>query len=272
MTQSQNIHGGVGQAIQAETMTQIHHHHDHGRPLTQQERNELNNKVIRLDEEFNEPGWKTWGFLHRTIGTEKIEQMRLGHRDIAHTILDLLIERAEGSHTADLDRASEITSLISRNSELTAKAKKLQSDATTLNRCLADERARSASLTERLNEAVGRLGHSDALRSDAVDRYRLANESEQEAAGHAKRLTAGLITSIIVAAVTVVGVAYQTRQLQHAEAMLRMCRIDDRTYPLGHIADSTQSGQRWQCVWQGQFASWQALEPVGTKQKRSKRP
>lgn len=272
MTQSQNIHGDVGQAIQTESMTQIHHHHDHGRPLTQQERSELNNKVIRLDEEFNEPGWKTWGFLHRTIGTEKIEQMRLGHRDIAHTILDLLIERAEGSHTADLDRASEITSLISRNSELTAKAKKLQSDATTLNRCLADERARSASLTERLNEAVGRLGHSDALRSDAVDRYRLANESEQEAADHAKRLTAGLITSILVAVIAAVGAAYQTTQLQKAEEILRTCPIDGRTYRLGYIANNAQSGQKWQCVWQGSFASWQAIEPVVAKQKRSKKP
>lgn len=64
-----------------------------GRNLTKEERNALHSKVLELESKFEEPSWQTWKFLHRCIGVDKIDGMRIEHRDPAHAILDLLIEK-----------------------------------------------------------------------------------------------------------------------------------------------------------------------------------
>lgn len=105
----------------------INHHHTAGRPLTKQERVELNNMVKQLETDFGEPGWQTWTFLHRTIGIERIDDMRLNHRDQAETILKLLLDRAElrtaaNKKALELDQSAQaLTDLTRRNSQLASE-------------------------------------------------------------------------------------------------------------------------------------------------------
>lgn len=66
-----------------------------GRCLTKEERNALNSKVQELATKFDEPGWQTWKFLHRTIGVDNIEEMRIEHRDPANAIVDLILDNSK---------------------------------------------------------------------------------------------------------------------------------------------------------------------------------
>ncbi|MFM5236460.1 hypothetical protein ACEUAP_03465 [Aeromonas veronii] len=66
-----------------------------GRALTQNERIELNKLVGRLADDFGQEGWKTWQFLHQTIGVNKIGEMRLEHLKPAQVLLQLMIEAKE---------------------------------------------------------------------------------------------------------------------------------------------------------------------------------
>lgn len=94
--QRQDFQGVVSQAIQAATasVTQINVANN-GKPLTRQERNQLNSKVELLTTRFGKSGKETWLFLHRTIGVNSISEMTSEHRDAAHGLLDLLLDVAE---------------------------------------------------------------------------------------------------------------------------------------------------------------------------------
>lgn len=92
MTQKQEFKAEVGQVVQAAVFTQ--QIQTQGRSLITAERNELNAKVKELDKEYQEPSWKTWRFLHKTIGIEGINAMRLEHLESAKAILDLMLERS----------------------------------------------------------------------------------------------------------------------------------------------------------------------------------
>lgn len=70
-----------------------------GRPLTKNERYELNDLVERLIKEFGLGRREPWTFLHRTIGVNNIDGLRLDHLKPARTLLQLMIEakQAEGA-------------------------------------------------------------------------------------------------------------------------------------------------------------------------------
>ncbi|WP_338882084.1 hypothetical protein [Aeromonas hydrophila] len=76
-----------------------------GRALTQNERIELNKLVGRLADDFGQEGWKTWQFLHQTIGVNKIGEMRLEHLKPAQVLLQLMIEAKE-SDSANAESAA----------------------------------------------------------------------------------------------------------------------------------------------------------------------
>ncbi len=64
------------------------------RHLTREERVELNKKVKQIEQVSGEQGWITWRFIHRTIGVESVEDLKLDQKDAIHVLLDLLLERA----------------------------------------------------------------------------------------------------------------------------------------------------------------------------------
>lgn len=124
-TQQQDFKAEVGQVIQAETVTQVVS--DLGRALTYQERVELNKQVKQLEQDYGIPSWETWRFLHKTIGVQNVGDMRLGHRDSAHAIVELMLDLAEAKmrsgkgQTQNENTAGELARALSQNAELTAK-------------------------------------------------------------------------------------------------------------------------------------------------------
>lgn len=74
-----------------------------GRALTQNERIELNKLVGQLADEFGQEGWKTWKFLHQTIGVNKIGEMRLEHLKPAQVLLQLMIEARQAASGSSLE-------------------------------------------------------------------------------------------------------------------------------------------------------------------------
>lgn len=110
----QSFGGSIGNVAGRDVVNQ--HIQGLGRHLTKEERNSLNSKVQELATKFDEPGWKTWKFLHRTIGVDNIENMRIEHRDPANAIVDLILEnsylRAKSPHSNQAADTSDFTNTI----------------------------------------------------------------------------------------------------------------------------------------------------------------
>lgn len=64
------------------------------RNLTLEERKVLHNKVKQIEQTSGEQGWVTWRFIHRAIGVESIEDLKLDQKEAVSILLDLLMERA----------------------------------------------------------------------------------------------------------------------------------------------------------------------------------
>lgn len=88
-----DIDSNFGQV--AETIENHYAESPLGRLLVKAERAELTDLVKKLESESGQPGWKTWKFLHRTIGVESIDELRFAHRDSALELLALLLRCAE---------------------------------------------------------------------------------------------------------------------------------------------------------------------------------
>lgn len=88
-----------------------------GRALTQNERIELNKLVGQLADEFGQEGWKTWQFLHQTIGVNKIGEMRLEHLKPAQVLLQLMLE-AKQAESTNIESDHWYPELLSSQQEL----------------------------------------------------------------------------------------------------------------------------------------------------------
>lgn len=95
-------------------------YHSGGRVLTKIERNELNAKVRKLENDYGVPGWQPWKFLHRIFGVDSVEDMKLGQRDAVSAILDLLLDNAAQQVRAD-QSARALTEQVQRNARLNAE-------------------------------------------------------------------------------------------------------------------------------------------------------
>jgi chromosome segregation ATPase len=250
MTQNQEFQAEVGQVIQAESVTQIHH--DASRVLTTQERKELNDRVKQFEEEYGEPGWKTWRFLHRTIGIENIEAMRLDRRDSAHAILDLMIERAALQNSCsqqqnhDEDSAGQLAALLMQNSTLTAQLKESKGLRAHLERLLEATTKQEKELQSRVDEL--RL-EADEFRFEADKSEKLIARAVQQcrqldgALLHAKkrgnRFLALFLLCGSAAALGVAAIYYLATRLHAAEAQLNICAFEGKAYALGSVIDGT---------------------------------
>jgi hypothetical protein len=79
------------------------------RPLTKGERVALNALVRQIEAQCGEPGWQTWRFLHRVMGVDGVDAMRIEHRDAATELLNLRLkcsslERAISTRDRELVR------------------------------------------------------------------------------------------------------------------------------------------------------------------------
>ncbi|WP_297572625.1 hypothetical protein [uncultured Deefgea sp.] len=95
-------------------------YHSGGRALTKIERNELNAKVRKLENDYGVPGWQPWKFLHRIFGVDSVEDMKLGQRDAVTAILDLLLDNAAQQARAD-QSARALIEQVQRNDRLNAE-------------------------------------------------------------------------------------------------------------------------------------------------------
>ena len=230
---TQEFQAEVGQVIQAETVNQIHY--DQGRVLTTQERVELNDKVKEL-EEFGEPGWKTWRFLHRTIGTKNIDAMCLGHRDNAHAILDLLLEcsalkrqLAQSSTRSEEGAASQATLLL-QNSDLASKLKETQKGWRYSETRLAEAKAAIQELTSERDRVREDFRKAEHLLDGLSGKNRRLQFAEQLARKRGNRLIFAAVASFLLMTAAIAGAVYQTRQ---ASAAASECELNGKSYAVG---------------------------------------
>jgi len=222
----QTFHGPVGQVAGGDIVEHHSHYYDGGRELTKQERSELNAKVNKLEAEYDEPGWKTWRFLHRTIGIKSIEAMRLGQRDSAHAILDLLLENA--SLQSKAGSARDLADVAIQNSNLTAQLKEWKGKCGRLERMLGEEVHRTSALRIQLEQ-------TSALVSTHAGRFQALEGGLIAAIKKARRR---LRVSLLLGLVAVAGAAFaytQNERAKTAEARLGGCTYAGKPYAIGSV-------------------------------------
>lgn len=201
--QRQDFQGAVSQAIQAETVNQIHIA-SQGKPLTWQERSDLNSKVSLLESQHGKSGKETWRFLHRTMGVNNIREMTSEHKESAHGLLDLLLDMAE--------KNAELAALKEPNPSIatTDLERKLQYEIRRVNQLLADK--------ERLEVNL-----------------QAAKETTQAKTRYVKYFA---ILSVVLAAV-VWPMSYRlTEKEQVADLYARTCTLNAKRYEIGTTAEN----------------------------------
>lgn len=263
----QTFLGPVGQV--AGGNIENHTYHAGGRELTKQERIDLNVKVKRLEAEYEEPGWKTWKFLHRTIGIENIEAMRLGQQNSAHAILDLLLENASLQSRVGIgdDRARNLAEVAIQNGNLTAQLREAKEKSFRLERMLSEETRLSASLRTRLDNTCGLVEENNQKLAGAK-RYWQELDGKLHIAH--KRGRRRLFFSLAFGSLAIASSAfayYQNARATAADARLSACAYAGKAYAIGSILSGSSDRE---CVRtkEGRYI-WQ---PVVQKPKRSGLP
>lgn len=258
-----------GQVVMGDVVNQIHH--DGSRALTSQESKELNNKVKQLSENYGEQPWDTWRFLHRTIGVESVKEMRLDHRDSAHAILDLLIERAElQSHcnqqqNNDDDSSGDWTELIVKNSELAARLKESQTLQKRLERRLDEEVERAKELHSQSKSAEYAAERYETLFVNSDNLSRQLGSSLVHAQKRGRRLMALLVLFVLA---TIAGTAtafFQATKARAAEARLSTCTFGGKAYAVGSVIDTNPDKE---CIRTSDGrAVWKAVQEKPRRQR-----
>lgn len=281
----QTLEGDVGQAIQADVVHNapvisngnIVINHAHRRPLTRDERRTLNNLVKQLDEEFGESGRQTWTAIHRILGTDNIEVMHLEQFRPAEAILQLLIENA--TLRARL-RADEVAALQ-------AKLDQSASALTTLTAQSGERAARVRKLEGAYSSLEGKYQQQSRELREALDNARAAQErgsgpappcrqcdTARAAISRSRRAT---ILSCLLAVVSVPMAAYFAYQtirkgaaVQVAEAKLKVCEYNGKSYGLGSIVDSPGTADLECALASGAAApQWKTIKSSGVGSKKS---
>lgn len=227
---TQEFNEPVGQVIQAETVTQVIN--DGGRALTQHERRALNDRVRRLEGEFDENGAAVWRTTHAALGIQNIEEMRLGHYDAAVTLLDLMLERAELKQTLSQSNAS------SKEGGVLLEAQRRQNAA--LERELKKAKSLSTTLFTDLEQAKKALGDKDLQLFNLTKDYQQIRQIAVSLHKRKKRMVFTTAVSLLVMTGAVAGMAYQTRQ---AGAAASACELNGKYYPVGSAMPGRPDGE-----------------------------
>ncbi|XAG69146.1 hypothetical protein MRM75_21590 [bacterium 19CA06SA08-2] len=158
-----------------------------GRALTQNERIELNKLVGRLADDFGQEGWKTWQFLHQTIGVNKIGEMRLEHLKPAQVLLQLMLEAKE-AESANTESAAWYQEHLSSERKLQEQGRVLIQLRSTvaqwekLGQSLRQERDQLKLALDRQLNVSNQQGRE--IQSLAAEVKRLQQRSAREAQEH----------------------------------------------------------------------------------------
>lgn len=189
----QEFYESVGQVVQAETVT-LQILKEEERLLVAQERIELNAKAKLLHEEFGEPSWETWRFLHRVFGVEKVDELRLVQRDAVNSILDLRIECAKLKKEAlqqrsnGNDAAKDVTALLLKNSELTSQQKEFKAHLKYFKQSAEDEKRRADNAIEKAEKMAALAEKNERLLIGFQQKAKPLEEKCLAIEAHAKNL------------------------------------------------------------------------------------
>lgn len=228
----------VGQVVQAETVTQTvtQFINDGGRALTLHERRALNDRVKRLEGEFDENGATVWRTTHAALGIQNIEEMRLGHYDAAVAILDLMLERADLKRTLSLPKAMSekdalfLAQLRQQSSDLEKRLKDEQRWRRHLEGRLAETENAVRKIMSERDSAIENSERLEKVVQGMAGKNRQLQYSEQRARRRGNRMvlvtTALLLTLFGVAS----GILYQPSQ---ADAAVSECELNGKIYAIG---------------------------------------
>ncbi len=242
---SQVFQHKVGHVFQADSVN-VTLNRDNERTLTPAERAELNSKVKQLAE-FGKSGRDIWLFIHRAIGVSGVAEMRIGQRDSALAILDLMLEKAEIEKKlaeADRRKTQPSESMAAQHEWLSHQKNHLEIELQRI-RPLAELSQKNKTLFD------GVLIKNTEL-TEALTR--------EQARSKLLRLVA--IVASCVAVISVVVSVFQFRQVGLERNKLKMCVFDGRFYGLGTLLNNTR-----ECVLdQSGIAEWR----IGKEGRRGK--
>lgn len=256
MNSRQEFHGDVSQVVQAGTVHQVLH--NHGRLLTSQERVELNNKVKRLTEEYNESGRATWKLVHRAIGIETIEHMRIGQLQSAHIILDLLLERDELQHKLSQQPLGEDAAQVAQQvRELTAKLRAALAENNRSERGRVEFAGRLADTEKALASLKASSGRAETVLGQLLQKNRQAEADGQFQRKKLSRLRSVAIMLGVLAAGSGFFAYQQLVRADYAEAWAGFCGLDGKSFAIGTLIDDKLD---LQCVLESNgVAAWRRI-------------
>ncbi|MEX3690100.1 hypothetical protein AB3X91_03595 [Paraburkholderia sp. BR14263] len=260
----QEFNGSVGDVAGRDVV----HNHGRSRPLTRDERRELNKLVKQLEVEFAQSGRETWTSIHRILGIDSIEGMHWEQYSPAEAILQLLIENAQLREFVTCGAlnhpATNNAVQCQHHSDFSAEIRRLQ--------------VANASLAERIEGVSFELRRSQTSHAQAVDALQTAKQERQTFANRLSRLSSDYqiveaqlksrvldvqqavatrkeiawmsigIFTMAICAMTYVGYkAFGFRHdLQLAQAQVSGCVYDGKAYSDGSLVDG--KGGRLRCV------------------------
>lgn len=231
---TQEFRESVGQVVQAETVTQ--HFGTDGRQLTRKDRLELNSKVKQLVDEYGQSGRDIWLDLHAAIGVNAIDEMCRDQRDVAHRILDLMLELAEARRqlgsAADnnTDSAASQASLVLQNSNLVSQLK----NAARRSQQFDDYMVKTQKKISDLNDALAYYQAETERKERLVEHLSKDNRRLTDTSSAAHRrgnwlwLWIGVLALATAAAAS--GMAYHARL---AGAATSQCELNGKSFAVG---------------------------------------
>lgn len=157
----------------------IHNYPATGRALTKGERIALNAQVRQLEECHGEAGWRTWRFLHRVIGVDNLDAMRIEHRDVAEELLGLLLKCAQLQAAVCAIEASGAPAGDESHEKLAVELKQMRRALGQAERQLVLERRRSDLVLDELTGLKVAADRSALKLSRAIDELSAAKRELQ---------------------------------------------------------------------------------------------
>lgn len=147
----------------------IHNYASAGRALTKGERAALNALARQIESEGGDPAWKTWRFLHRVIGVDGVDAMRIEHRDAATELFSLLLRCAQLENAMKADALDEKPAVDQSSEMLAGELRRARRMLNQLVRKQEEEKRRYDVLQDELARTKADADRAELKLSRAVD-------------------------------------------------------------------------------------------------------